>query len=172
MRMTADNYLETLSDRIYGELVQIVHHVNPDRPDLRHLRVGNRVGPIAFVIVSANRHDRRKRSQLFQHFPGIDIARVKNEVGARERIDGFRSQQTMCVRDQADDLLRHPPYLPHQPFLPYLPYQPTYSTILYKRSSSGPPDMGCNVSRYCLVCVAAACALRALSLCQPSTIVK
>ena len=26
------------------------------------------------------------------------------------------------------------------------------------RSSSGPPDIGCSVSRYCLVCDAAACA--------------
>ena len=47
-----------------------------------------------------------------------------------------------------------------------------YSTALYKRASRGLPEIGCNPSRYCLVCRAAACASSAFWLSQISMIVK
>ena len=47
-----------------------------------------------------------------------------------------------------------------------------YSTASYKRSSRGLPDIGCNPSRYCLVCREAACASSAFWFSQISMTVK
>ena len=91
MGMTADNHVKARSGRAHADGVQIVQHVNLDGPNVRHLRFGDRFCPIAFIRVSANRHDRRKRSQPFQHVRCADVAGVKNEIGARERADGFRT---------------------------------------------------------------------------------
>src|SRR5688572_24991749 len=68
--------------------------------DVQHLVLRQGMRPRTFVIVAADRRHWRNPAQCLQYRVAHDIARMDNDVAAGEKLDSFRPQQAVCIRDE------------------------------------------------------------------------
>lgn len=90
------------------KLRQVVQDVEGKAAKLYRLGGVEALRPSAGVVVAAHRHDGGDLTQRFEHRRMSHIPRVHNQVGATERGDGLRSEETVGVGNHAEGgLLLH-----------------------------------------------------------------
>ena len=104
--MTADNDLIAGGENRSFHRLQIMQHVDPDASDLYCFALTNAPHPLACVVVAANGNNRRNRTQRFQDLGLADIAAMQNEINAFEQRQYLRTQKTMRVGNDTDNLAR------------------------------------------------------------------
>src|SRR5215467_9260458 len=98
--MSADNDMEAGGCGIQVEGVHIVQNIKQNVAGSRNRAIGERLGPIPFVDVSAHGSYRREFSKSSKNFGLAHVASVKNQLGIAKRFQGLWAQQTVRIGDQ------------------------------------------------------------------------
>jgi len=85
-----------------GQRLGVVYNADAQVAELDGFNLAQRVGPVAEVVVAANRGDGSKQGELAQNPRVADVARVHDEIAPAQDIDRSGSQQPMRVRDDAN----------------------------------------------------------------------
>ena len=86
------------------EMRDVVHDVKPLAADVDDRRVGQAIGPLALVVVAANRRDGRDATQTLENLGRADVTCVDDVIDACERGFSFPAKQSVRVRDDANGL--------------------------------------------------------------------
>ena len=84
MGVAGDDDVDTLALRIAAELREVVHDAQARTTDPGHHDLGERGGPGLAVVVAAHGDDRREAAEPVENRAGADVARVHDQVGARQ----------------------------------------------------------------------------------------
>ena len=103
--MTIYNSVKACCGGIYVQFICIMKHVEQEFSDLDNLCFREVVCPSAHVHVSSHSIDRTNRSQSFKYLKLPDVARMNNQVGTFESFDCLRSQETVRVRDDTNEIV-------------------------------------------------------------------
>src|SRR5689334_3560399 len=95
--------LESRSLRLEIELRKIVQHVNGNPADLDHFRLPQLASPCCLIHVAANGGHGSNRCKLIENSRIAHIAAVNDLLRSAQCFEGFRPQQTMRIRDDADE---------------------------------------------------------------------
>jgi hypothetical protein len=97
--------IEARGFRLEVELRQIVQDVNRNAAQFEHFRRGQLASQSAGIDIAANRRDRRNGSKFFKDFRIAHVAGVNDAVRIFEDRNSFGPQQSMRVRDDADNVV-------------------------------------------------------------------
>jgi hypothetical protein len=100
MGMARHHHLESPCYRINVKLSEIVNDIDENSSRFQNFRLGDLLGPSAFVVIAANRRDWRDRGQLLQNRLISDVASMDDEVTPMQELDRFNSKKTVSVRDE------------------------------------------------------------------------
>jgi hypothetical protein len=107
MSMAAYDGPKTGCSRIQVEFVEIVKDIERDFFNLDDLRLRKAPCPFASVDIPSNGNDRCDRSQRLQHPRFSDVSCVDYPFGAFESLDDLRSHETVGVRDDTNEAVKH-----------------------------------------------------------------
>ena len=103
--MTIYNSVKACCGGIYVQFICIMKYIEQEFSDLDNLCFREVARPSAHVHVSSHSIDRTNRSQSFKHLMLTDVARMNNQVGTFENFDCLRSQETVRVRDDTNEIV-------------------------------------------------------------------
>src|SRR5215469_12814052 len=98
--MAADDNAEASPCGIQVEGVHIVQNIKQNVARSSNRAIGERLGPIRRVDISAHGSHRREFSKSSKNFGLAHVASVKNQLGVAKRFQGLWAQQTMRIGDQ------------------------------------------------------------------------
>jgi len=102
MSVAADYNRESRRFSLEVQLRQVVQDVNRNAAQLEYMSLRHLSGPCSLVDVPTHRCDRGNRGKLFEDFGIAHIPCVNNMFRSAQGIDRLGTQQTMGVRDNAD----------------------------------------------------------------------
>ena len=88
--------------RVDVECTQVVQDIDRDAADFHQFRFAQLARPCATIVVAAHCRDRRYIRQLGEHVAAADISRMQDMFNAIERAFSRRTQQVMCIGNEAD----------------------------------------------------------------------
>jgi hypothetical protein len=100
--MAGDDNLETRRLWLQVKLGQIVQHIDRNAGELDHFGLPQFASPRTFVDISSDRSHRGESCELAKNFGISDIAGVDDVFRVTQCINGLRSQQAVCIGDDAD----------------------------------------------------------------------
>ncbi|MEA2205242.1 MAG: hypothetical protein QOE77_2018 [Blastocatellia bacterium] len=107
--MPADYYLKLSRRRPHIHLIQVMHHVYKDCSDFYDFPMRDIFRPCTLVIISSNCDDRGNGLQVFEHSGITDVTCMEYELQTSKRINGFRADQAVSVRNNSDQSFHHVP---------------------------------------------------------------
>ena len=102
VRVTANNGAKAGRRRLYVKSIHVMKHIQQDVAELNDLCLREIMRPIAIVHVSSHGDNGRDRSQRFKYIRFADVSSMNDQVGAFQRLESRRWQETVCVRDDTD----------------------------------------------------------------------
>jgi len=91
MGMTADDGAKASRSRIEVKFVDVMKHVQPDCPNLDHLRLRQDTRPFVLVIVAPYSNHWSDGSQDLKHVRRADVPCMDDHIGAFEGFNGCRA---------------------------------------------------------------------------------
>ena len=79
-----------------------MQNVDCNFPNFQHGILGQVSGPCTLIDIAANRRHRRDSGKLLKDFGRANISGMNDVSRPSQRLDGFGTQQTMRVGDDAD----------------------------------------------------------------------
>ncbi len=101
MRMPANDDVESASSGIQVETTQVVYHEYGYIADLYGLRFRKLARPHIPVRIAPDGMHGSHGLQSLQDLRPADIARMENQLDPRQRRQGLRSQQSVCISDNS-----------------------------------------------------------------------
>ena len=104
MGVTADYRLNLLHRRRHLQVLQIVEHVDGNAGSLHGFDLWNSFGPFVRIVVPSHSNHRSEVSQTVENIGTADIASMKNQGHAFEDSQHLRTQKTVSIRNDSDNL--------------------------------------------------------------------
>lgn len=101
--MPRDHRVEPSGFGLQIELRQIVQHINGNACDLDGFSFRQSARPRTLVDIAANRGHGRNMLELFKNLRRANITRMNDVAHSAQRIQCFRTKQSVGIGDDADD---------------------------------------------------------------------
>jgi len=102
--MPADDGRVTTSGSINGEVIDVVNDENANPANFHRSGLGQSLSPNAMVDITPNRRDRSNLQKTVEDLRLTNISCVDDQFGALESLDGFGTQQTVGIGDNANEM--------------------------------------------------------------------
>jgi len=109
MRVAADHETDPDACEVEGEIVDVVHDVDANRPRAQRPALGEMARPGCPVVVAAHGDDGSDRAQRGEHLRRSDVSRVYDQVTRAQSVECLAPDQAVGIRDQAEARRRRSP---------------------------------------------------------------
>ena len=89
---------------MHREVIDVVDDENANPANFHRSGLGQSLSPDTMVDIAPNRRDGSNLTKTVKDLRFTNISCVDNQFGALEGLDGFGTQQTMRIGDNANDV--------------------------------------------------------------------